>query len=64
MSGAERRRIDAAMLDSLAASFDLWANGRAFETSFNATDVAEMLRRSSLLVAPGPRVLPQPPKEA
>lgn len=55
MTHAQRRRIDSAMLESLATSFRMKAKGMPFRHSFNDADVAEMLDRAAELVKPGPR---------
>ena len=57
---AKRRRIDSAMLESLATSFKMRADGLPFMHSFNDTDVAEMLKRSAEIVRPAIRS-PRPP---
>lgn len=54
MGEAERRRIDAAMLDSLAGTFRILSDGGPFVCSFNFEDVSLMLHRASEIVRPGP----------
>ena len=54
MSEAQRRRVDSAMLESLATSFKMKANGYGFMHSFNDFDVVEMLERAAAIVKPGP----------
>ena len=56
---AQRRRIDAAMLESLAGTFRILADGGPFICSFNLHDVADMLNRASLHVRPAPRPIPE-----
>lgn len=55
---AVRRRTDAAMLESLAGTFHILADGGPFICSFNAHDVGDLLNRVAALIAPGPRPLP------
>lgn len=52
LTGAARRRIDCAMLDSLSSWFALRANGYSGPHSFNDLDVADMLARASSIVTP------------
>lgn len=63
---ATRRRIDAAMLESLAGTFRILNEGGPFICSFNFEDVSLMLDRVAELVQPGPVELlqarPHPPK--
>jgi hypothetical protein len=56
---AQRRRIDAAMLQSLSTTFRMLAGGQAFMCSFHPQDVADMLTRASVIVDPKPRPLPE-----
>lgn len=55
---AQRLRTDAAMLNSLADTFRIIANGGPFICSFNANDVAEMLDRAADHISPCPRPAP------
>lgn len=57
---AQKRRMYSAMLSSLAGSFGMAAQGRDFIMSFNAADVAEMLREVSIEIAPAARPADNP----
>lgn len=52
LDGAARRRIDAAMLESLAGTFRILNDGGPFVCSFNYGDVADLLQRSADIVGP------------
>ncbi len=58
---AQKRRIYAAMLDSLAASFTRMGDTGQVAFSFNPHDVAEMLRECREEIAPGPGQSPKAP---
>lgn len=51
---AQRRRTDAAMLESLAGTFRILNEGGPFVCSFNLEDVALMLDRAAEIVKPSP----------
>lgn len=57
METAQRRRIDAAMLQSLASTFRMLNDGMPLCCSFNYGDVAEMLDRCATAVEPGPAAI-------
>lgn len=57
MTEAHRMRTDAAMLDSLAGTFRILADGGPLICSFNFQDVADLLTRSSSAIKPGPTVV-------
>lgn len=54
---AQRLRTDAAMLESLAGTFRILADGGPFVCSFNFQDVADLLTRASYAVKPGPALV-------
>lgn len=54
LSEAQRRRIDAAMLESLSTWFTMRARGYFTPHSFNDEDVSAMLARAAALVTPRP----------
>lgn len=53
LTEAQRRRTDAAMLESLAGTFRVLADGGPFVCSFNLHDVADLLTRASHQMKPG-----------
>lgn len=57
LTDAQRQRTDAAMLESLAGTFRIMADGGPFICSFNFNDVADLLTRSAERTKPGPRLV-------
>lgn len=54
LTEAQRRRTDAAMLESLAGTFRILNDGGPFVCSFNFEDVSLLLDRVAELIKPGP----------
>lgn len=61
MTESQRRRTDAAMLDSLAGTFQILADGGPLVCSFNFQDVADLMIRSSRHMRPSPELVASRP---